>query len=47
MPSISSAITTITAPIVIWKRPLRRASGPVSLRPPSISAYNTSAEPTP
>ena len=37
----------MTAPIAIWSLPLRRASGAVRRRPPSISAYSTSAEPSP
>jgi hypothetical protein len=43
--AISSATPTITAPMARWKLPLRRASGALSRRPPSISAYSTSALP--
>ena len=46
-PAISAATTTITTPIAICSRPLCLDRREVSLRPPSISAYRTAADPMP
>ena len=43
--AMSTATTTISAPIARWKEPLRRARGDVSRRPPSISPYSTTPLP--